>query len=280
MFACCEQQTHTHTLTQTHTHTHTHKNTLFSPPPSHSGLAWVTAVAASWARKKGALIKIRARNSLWSTSNNNNNNKGQKTLAQMSLLFGHFGEVSAVQKGGRGEVCRGNVWGNACRNSLYALQMPSSVFRPFYVLGLLLIFTVLSSLHSPLPRAFPLVACPVSSALLPLFFLFFSFFCADFCLPLPRWTQKLTGLVCHLCESPTAPPPSHSDVVVLQHSNEVYPQQLFSKRALACVKAIFCQRAHKSRQRFAKRLTERVRGRRGEREGALSDRGDRVGVTQ
>lgn len=109
---------------------------------------------------------------------------------------------------------------------------------------------------------FPLVACPASSALLPFFFLFSPFFCADFCLPLPRWTQKLTGLVCHLCESPPAPalvpaPPPPSAVVVLQHSNEVYPQQLFSKRALACVKAIFCQRAHKSRQRFGKRLTER-----------------------
>lgn len=172
--------------------------------------------------------------------------------------MGTLARCLRCKTGGRGEACRGNVWGIACRNSLYALQMPSSVFRPFYVLGLLLIFTVLSSLHtSPPSHPFPLVACPASSALLPLFFFFFSFFCADFCLPLPRWTQKLTGLVCHLCESPTAPPPSHSAVVVLQHSNEVYPQQLFSKRALACVKAIFCQRAHKSRQRFGKRLTER-----------------------
>lgn len=178
----------------------------------------------------------------------------------MSLLFGHFREVSAVQRE-RKEACRGHVWGIACRNSLYALQMASSVFWSFYVLGLLLIFTVLSFLHSnpPLPsRLLPVL-------LLQLFYpssFFFHLFCADFCLPLPRWTQKLTGLVCHLCESPPAPalvpaPSPPSAVVVLQHSNEVYPQQLFSKRALACVKAIFCQRAHKSRQRFGKRLTER-----------------------
>lgn len=161
--------------TNTHTPSHTHTHTLCSPPSSHLGLAWVTAVAASWAHKKGALIKIRARNSRWSTNSNNkdNNNKGQKTLAQMSLLFGHFGEVSAVQNGGKGGAVSGQRLGHRLSQlsvcSTNAQQRFSAILRTWLVINFYssCLFTHLSPLASLPPCC---LSCFFSSATLVLLF--------------------------------------------------------------------------------------------------------------
>lgn len=88
-----------------HTHTPpTLSPALFPAASCVTAAAWLLGRPFARARKKGALIKIRARNSRWSTNkknNNDNNNNERKTLAQMSLLFGHF-RAAFVQV--RGEV--------------------------------------------------------------------------------------------------------------------------------------------------------------------------------
>lgn len=144
-------------------------------------------------------------------------------------------------RGKLGRVGQGLEGSLYSQGHLYALQMPNSVFRSFYVLGLLLIFP------------FFLLWLFSSS------FIFLSF--TPFCLPFEGRVKNgagstqldlyvtcanpLTTLLCQLVfvivvlVAAVATVAVVANVVVAvvvaAHSNEVYPQQLFSKRALACV---------------------------------------------
>lgn len=148
---------------------------FYQPMPLKLGHSWrhcFLGYLAFWACKKGALIKIRARNSRWSTNKKKNKRKKRKTLAQMSLLFGHFQEVSG-RGGGGGRV------GQGCRISLLCMlyKCPAAFFGPFYVArGLLLIFTVAPllpflTLFCPSPSLlFALLSTPSSASFSCLFF--------------------------------------------------------------------------------------------------------------